>query len=139
MNQRNLIDQLKRHEGIRLFPYRDTVGKLTIGIGRNLDDVGISEQEAETMLLTDIAKAYNTLKARWPKLEALDDARQNVLINMAFNIGVGGLLNFNNMLAAIAMGDYTKAAAEMLNSKWARQVGARARQLAKQMETGLYA
>ena len=127
--------QLMRDEGLRLHPYRDTVGKLTIGYGRNLDDVGISQAEAEMMLTHDIAQAADSL-TNLPVFAVLDDVRQAVLITMAFNLGRTGLMGFRRMWAALAERDYDCAAREMLDSKWARQVGIRAERLAEQMKTG---
>lgn len=131
-----LQKQLTLHEGVRLKPYRCTAGKLTIGIGRNLDDVGITQDEAMLMLRTDIARALSGVRTELPWFEQLDNIRQRVLVDMAFNLGIDGLLAFKQTLAAIASGDYDRAATEMLNSRWAAQVGERARRLARMMRTG---
>lgn len=131
--------QLVRHEGYRAFPYRDSVGKLTIGIGRNLDDVGIARAEAELLLDNDLAKAEAGLRERYASwFTALDPVRQAVLINMAFNMGLVTLGTFRTTLNLIASGDYDGAAIAMLQSKWATQVGQRARDLAQQMKTGVW-
>ena len=131
-----IFDQLKRDEGLGLKPYRDSVGKLTIGIGRNLDDVGISEAEANYLLGNDVAKVTSAIRQQLPWADDLDDARFGVLQNMAFNLGVSGLLQFHNMLSALQSQDWHGAAQEMMNSVWARQVGARATRLEQQMITG---
>lgn len=131
-----LLDDLERDEGLRLKPYRDTVGKLTIGCGRNLDDVGISEAEARVLLANDVARVYLELDANLPWWREMTTTRQRVLANMCFNMGIGGLLTFANTLAAMHAGNYTGAAAKMLDSKWARQVGARAQRLAAMMAAG---
>tara|TARA_R100000541_G_scaffold54605_1_gene63149 strand:- start:288 stop:707 length:420 start_codon:yes stop_codon:yes gene_type:complete len=136
MNKAKLAEQLKKHEGVKLKPYTDTVGKLTLGIGRNLEDKGITEQEALFMLNSDVDYFYGKLAKRLTWFLNLDDVRQNVLVNMAFNLGVGGLLTFKNMLRLASVGHYQEAAEEMLNSKWAEQVGYRANELAEQMRTG---
>lgn len=136
MNKTKLAEQLKRHEGIKLKPYRDTVGKLTLGIGRNLEDKGISEKEALSMLNNDVDEFYSKLAKKIPWFLNLDDARQNVLVNMAFNLGIGGLLTFKNTLKECGDGHFYAASKEMLNSKWAEQVGYRANELAEQMRTG---
>lgn len=133
-----LKQQLKRDEGLRLFSYVDTVGKLTIGYGRNLADVGISSAEADYLLDNDIRKAEGELLQALPWVVNLDDARQAVLVNMAFNIGVHGLLGFRNMLSALEAGVYEEAAKEMEASRWAEQVGARAQRLIVQMRTGVF-
>lgn len=127
---------LLRDEGLSLKPYRDSVGKLTIGIGRNLDDVGISEEEALVFLDHDIHKVTVQVADNLPWYTTLDPCRQAVLLSMAFNMGIGGLLGFKNTLEMIRLGKYTEAAEAMLKSKWATQVKGRAIRLAKMMETG---
>lgn len=135
MNRQLLLEQLQRHEGLRLKPYRDSVGKWTIGYGRNLDDRGISEDEAGFMLDNDIDQVVAELE-RMPLYLSLDSVRQVVLANMAFNMGVPTLLEFRRMLGALARGEWNRAADEMLDSKWARQVGDRAVELSELMRTG---
>lgn len=135
MNRAALIEQLKKDEGFRGKPYRCTAGKLTIGFGRNLDDVGISVGEAEFLLYQDVADVEQALN-EIPGYAALDDVRQTVLANMAFNLGLTRLLKFKKMRAALRAGDFNTAATEMLDSLWARQVGTRADRLARQMRTG---
>jgi len=133
-----LIEQLKRHEGFRSKPYLCTAGKLTIGYGRNLDDVGISKTEAEQLLKNDIQKCIEQLHARFPVVERLDTVRFDCLINMCFNLGITRLSKFKKMWAALENNEYKRASEEMLDSKWARQVGVRAQELAYQMLTGKY-
>lgn len=128
--------QLELHEGLRLKPYTDTAGKLTIGIGRNLTDVGISEEEARMLLDHDILQARAGLEARYPWFAGLDVIRQRVLIDMAFNLGVERLGHFRNTLKAVAEGRWSAAKAGMLNSLWATQVVSRAVRLANMMESG---
>jgi len=115
----------------------DSVGKLTIGIGRNLDDCGISEDEAEMMLLNDIDRTYFDLAYHLPWWKDLDDVRKMVMIDMCFNLGIFGLLTFKNTLAAIKAGDYTEASRMMLQSKWAEQVMGRATELSLMMKEGV--
>ena len=134
----DLIEQLKRHEGFRSKPYHCTAGKLTIGYGRNLDDVGISKTEAEQLLKNDIQQCINQLIARFPVVEKLDTVRFDCLINMCFNLGITRLSKFKKMWAAIEAKQYRRASEEMLDSKWANQVGVRAQELAYQMLTGKY-
>lgn len=138
MDKTKLAEQLKKHEGLRLKPYTDTVGKLTLGIGRNLEDKGITEQEALFMLNNDVDYFYEQLNKSIPWFKGLDDARQNVLVNMAFNLGVTGLLTFKNMLEECKNEQYNFASIEMLDSKWAKQVGNRSLELSQQMLTGEY-
>lgn len=130
-----LREQLRRDEGFRLKPYRDTVGKLTIGCGRNLTDKGISAEEAYLLLDHDIAEVRASL-GRFDWFTALDEARQGVCLNMAFNLGIGGFLAFSKMIQALEVQDYERAAAEMKNSRWAGQVRTRADRLVQQMRSG---
>jgi len=131
----NLIDQLRRDEGVRLSPYEDTVGKLTIGVGRNLTDVGISEEEADYLLANDIKRAHDGLSS-YPWYTALDPIRQAAITNMAFNLGLHGLLGFPHFLSAVAKQDWITAASELANSVWARQVGDRATRIEQQIVSG---
>src|SRR3990167_1132384 len=131
----NLLSQIERDEGYRRFPYADSVGVWTIGIGRNLESNGISFEEAMYLAQNDIKRVTAELKERLHWFDIHSECRQAVLINMAFNMGIGGLLGFKKMIAALEVGDYQIAAQEMLNSKWAKQVGVRAERLAKQMTT----
>lgn len=131
-----LAKQLCIDEGVRLKPYRDTVGKLTIGVGRNLDDRGITEIEAAQMLDTDINLAKVELAFFMPWSSQLNDARREALLNMTFNLGIVKLRLFKNMLAALKAGDWQKAHDEALNSKWAKQVKQRANRIAKTFLTG---
>jgi lysozyme len=128
--------QLRLHEGERLKPYRCTAGKLTIGVGRNLEDRGITAQESDMLLANDIAREEAELMRALPWVGQLDDVRQRVLLDMSFNLGLAGLLGFKNTLAAIQAGDYQRGATMMLDSRWARQVGTRAERLSRMMATG---
>ncbi|SBV97535.1 Lysozyme [uncultured Alphaproteobacteria bacterium] len=128
--------ELRRDEGERLKPYRDTVGKLTIGVGRNLDDVGITAAEADVLLETDIAAAAAGLDRALPWWRGLSEVRRRALLNMAFNLGVPRLLGFSEMCAALARGDFAQAADAALDSLWARQVGARAGRIARMIREG---
>lgn len=132
-------DQIIKHEGLKLNLYQCSAGKWTIGVGRNLEDNGITEAEAMTMLNHDIQACENQLYIAMPWVSQLSDPRRAVLLNMCFNLGFHGLCKFKKMLGACEAGDYERAAAEMLDSKWADQVGMRADELALQMETGEWA
>jgi len=130
-------EQLIRHEGMRLKPYRCTAGKLTIGVGRNLDDRGISKPEAMLLLDNDILNCETELLEHLPVVyTGLNETRKAVLINMCFNLGISGLLGFKNTLAFIGVRDFERAANNMLASKWAKQVGLRAIELSEQMRKG---
>lgn len=130
----NIIKMLKTHEGLRLKPYRDTVGKLTIGVGRNLDDIGINEEEALHLLNNDVNRTINELRTNlsfWNKLSII---RKEALIDMCFNIGLTSFMGFKRMLVALENEDYKESARQMLDSKWARQVGRRSGDLSYMME-----
>lgn len=127
---------LMMQEGMKLKPYTDTAGKLTIGVGRNLDDRGITEAEALHLLANDIVYYWRELSETFPWFNRLDDVRQLALLSMVFNLGIGGLLRFTQMLSALSCKDYNRAAAEALNSHWATQVGKRATDTAAMFRTG---
>ena len=109
-----------------------------MGFGRNLDNKGITAREAELMLENDVLYLSSVLPSKIKFFNQLDKVRADILVNMAFNLGVNGLLKFKKMLTAIGDGYFELAAKEMLDSKWARQVGDRALELAQQMKTGEY-
>ena len=136
MNKKKMIAQLRLHEGERLKPYRCTAGKLTIGVGRNLDDRGITSDESAYLLNNDIDSHWTELLNHLPWVETLDEVRQRIMLDMAFNLGIFGLLTFHRTLGHIKAGNYALASSAMLESKWARQVGQRARRLATMMKTG---
>lgn len=135
MDRDRLKDQLFLHEGFEPKPYKDTVGKWTIGVGRNLDDVGITEVEARTLLDNDIHSAEAIASRVISSYHDLDEVRQRVVVDMAFNLG-GKLAHFKKAIAAIVAEDFDTAATEMLDSLWARQVGRRATRLSVMMRTG---
>jgi len=124
-----LIQLLTRHEGLRLNPYKCTAGYLTIGIGRNIETRGITKQEAEYLLSNDIDHFTAELNKRVFRFNTLPELAKIVLIDMAFNLGVDGLLKFTKTLSLISEGKYKEASKEMLNSAWAKQVGPRAYEL----------
>lgn len=138
MDEASFIEQLIVHEGFELMPYTDTVGKVTIGVGRNLTDRGISEDEALYLLKNDISLHKEELERSFPIVKSLDSVRYYVLLDMAFNMGIPRLQKFRRMWVYIQTSDYDKAAIEMLDSKWATQVGRRAKNLSEQMRTGKY-
>lgn len=131
-----LIEQLKVHEGVRQFPYVDTVGKLTIGVGHNLTDNGLSLPIIDRLLIEDLEQIHVELDRNIPEWCDLSENRRMVLLNMGFNLGIPRLLTFRRFLAALDREDYEVAAAEMLDSKWARQVGDRATELSRLMVDG---
>ena len=128
------IEEMLRHqEGERLTPYVDSVGKVTIGIGRNLTDKGISVEESRAFLYRDIADAIQDVMHCFSCYDQLSRPRQLVLISMAFNLGRDRLSKFVRFIGAVHLGKYDEAAQEMLNSKWTEQVGTRATTLAHMM------
>lgn len=136
MNRERLWKQLQRHEGWREKVYKDSEGILTIGWGRNVEQKGISQAEGGILLNNDIADSESECKKRFPFFSDLNDIRQEVLVNMMFNLGWPRLKGFKRMIAALEEADYELAAAEMLDSKWHTQVKSRAEELATQMRTG---
>ena len=134
-DRKKILDSLKLHEGLRLKVYQDTVGIPTIGYGRNLQK-GISQIEAEFMLDNDLEDAIDAAKGLFKNFDFISPARQEVLIEMAFNLGASRLAGFRNMIAAVEAGEWKKAADEMKNSRWAVQVKGRANELAQIMWQG---
>ena len=127
-----LIKQLKLHEGVEKFPYRDTVGKLTIGVGRNLTDVGLRDHEIDLMLDTDIVLVVDEAE-QYHWFEALTDNRKLVVVDMLFNLGKPRFEKFKKMIAALEAANWAEASEQMLTSKWASQVKGRATTLATMM------
>lgn len=140
--------QLKRHEGLRMEAYLCPAGKLTIGYGHNCEtwpvdgvkkagDV-ISREKAEELLVEDVFGMVDELDDALPWWREMSEPRQAVLLNMAFNMGLPKLLTFKKAIAAMYVGNWNKAAHEMLDSQWAEQVKGRAAELATQMVTGAW-
>lgn len=134
----NIYDLLKKHEGIKLKPYKDSLGILTIGIGRNLDDVGISMAEANTMLYTDVSVAVQECMKEFSWWRPLSEVRQTVIVDMVFNMGIEKFKTFHNTIAALSIGDFNRASEQMLDSVWAKQVGDRAVELSYMMKNDKY-
>lgn len=134
-----LETQLRRDEGEVLHAYLDSLGFTTIAVGRLIDKRkggGISKEESAMLLRNDISKVAAGVAQALPWSAQLDEARRGVLLNMAFQMGLQGLLGFKNTLATIQAGDYKKAAQQMLQSKWATQTPQRAKRLSDQMSDG---
>jgi lysozyme len=129
----SLKEQLVRHEGLRLTVYDCPAGYKTIGVGRNIEQKGITEDEALYLLGNDIKYFTEQLEENLIGFQELSENKKAVLVNMAFNLGVNGLLKFKNMLAAVTEERWEDASSEMLNSRWADQVGNRAIELAEAM------
>lgn len=129
MNREQLIQELKRDEGVVLTLYKCSAGKNTIGVGRNVDDRGITDDESDYLLSNDIDLCIEELRATFPWFQTLSDTRQRVMVNMCFNLGLSRLMGFRKFLAAMEAGEWETAGVEMLDSKWARQVGPRSTRL----------
>ena len=137
MNLEKLEDQLIAHEGLRLDIYKDSVGIWTIGVGRNLEHVGLrSEAEAKFLLRSDLVAIRAELERAIPWLSDLSEARQHGCMDMAFNLGVAGLMKFEKTLRHVANGNYAAASVEMLRSRWSRQVHQRSVTLSEMMARG---
>lgn len=135
MNKEKLRAWLKHDEGYDNMPYICTAGKLTIGYGRNLQDNGISQDEADLMLENDMKRTEkDLLTCKW-YIDAPPSVK-DALFNMCFNLGLPRLLGFKKMIQAIKDKDYTKAAIEALDSKWATQVHGRAKAVAVMIREG---
>ena len=133
-----LIETLRRHEGVKNTLYKCTSDKWTIGVGRNLEDVGLSEEDIDMLLLNDIKRTKELMDDYIPWHNDLDEVRQEALINFVFNVGIGTTMKFKNAMAALEAHDYDTAAVEMLDSNWAKQVGSRAEEVTQMIKTGEY-
>ncbi len=130
----DLVQQLRRDEGVRHTPYLDSKGILTVGVGRNIRDVPFADDEINLMLVNDIKQRIQEL-SEYAWFNGLDDIRKAAIVNMAF-AGIGTLLHFHKMITALANKDWAVANTEMMDSMWSHQVGERANRLAKQILTG---
>jgi len=138
MMMSKLLDLVKLHEGVVSHAYEDSRGYLTIGVGRLIDkklNGGLSEDEINYLLANDIKRCEDEAML-YPFYARLDEARKAVIISMLFNLGKPNFDKFQNLQAALLVGDYRLAAAGMLRSRWAEQVKGRAVELSKMMESG---
>lgn len=137
-NFEKIATYTRQFEGLRLKPYTCPSGKLTIGYGHNLEDNGITKEMAEDLLYLDLEVANMECYAKIPCYSILDDGRRFVLLDMCFNMGINKLLTFKKMLSALNKKDFVEAKKQLLDSKYARQVGNRAQVLARILETGVW-
>lgn len=137
MNKDRLTKMIKRHEGFRSYIYLDSVGVQTVGYGRAIGRIGISEDEALYLLKNDIDRAITGLQ-EFPWFKDLDSVRQEALIDMAFNLGIEGFKKFKRMISALENKSYAQAAIESQDSKWAEQVGPRAKEIGYLITYGKY-
>mgnify|MGYP003642911772 FL=1 len=133
INNDRLLDQLVIHEGLKLQPYYCTSDKLTIGVGRNLDDVGISEAEAEFMLLNDVERVVGQCERSFGWFNEAPDLVQEAVVNLVFNMGMNAFSKFKLTIGHLEAGRYELAGAELLNSRYAEQVGQRSVEVANQI------
>jgi len=144
LDPKDLLARLKLNEGVKLFPYICPAGKLTVGWGRNLEERGITKEEAEVMLMTDMRVALEALDHTYPWWRSMTSPRQIALADMAFNLGITGLTKFRKMITALSQQRWTDAAEECLwndkthgvATKYAEQVGRRAVRNAHAFEFG---
>lgn len=130
MNMQGIQEQLIRHEGLRLKPYRCTAGKLTIGVGRNLDDKGISKEEALHLLNNDTTESFRKLTCIFPdQFRGWPDKFQRVLTDMHFQLGDAGFRKFKKMIRAVKAEDRVEMIRQMRDSRWYRQTTNRAEDL----------
>jgi len=135
INLANMKQELERDEKFKRKIYQCTAGKNTIGIGRNLDDVGIRRDEAEYMLVNDIKEA-ESYAMKYPWYINLDATRKRAIVNMMFNLGPSRFKGFKNAIKAMSVGDHVTAAAEFKDSRWYKQVGVRAKRVCYMIEHG---
>ena len=136
MDRNRLIDQLRIHEGVEKTVYNDSEGIPTIGVGRNLRDRGLSDDEIDYLLSNDIDIVVDELDKVMPWWKDLDEVRQRVLCDLVFNLGMPRFSVFKKSISYMKQQMWDQAADELLDSKWARQVGRRAHTLSEMMRTG---
>ena len=136
-----LLEMLKRHEGVRSKVYLCSAGYETIGVGRNISEsgIGLSDEEVDMLLENDIARVIKELASEYPWFNDLDDIRKDAMIDISFNLGATRLRGFRRALAAMEAAKYKEASTEFLDSKWAKQTGGRALELADMIASGEYA
>ena len=134
----NISDLIKKHEGYRDKPYKCSAGRITIGYGHNLESAGLPIQISEALLEMDIKAAEDDLQSVFDidTLYSISYSRYSVLVNMMFNLGLTRFKGFRLMIQAVKNKDFEQAALEMLDSKWAKQVGARSSELSTMMKRG---
>ena len=121
-----VVEMLKRHEGLRTFPYNCSEGFLTLGIGRNLDANGISEEEAHYLLYNDINKVQKELTKNWGVWRTFPERARMVCIDMAFQMGITGFMSFRETRKLMELGKWLEASEEVLRSRYSIQTPNRA-------------
>ena len=141
MTTDRLLEMLKRHEGVEKFAYRCSDNKITIGVGRNIDKeggLGLDDDEIDYLLENDIDRVVSELDNEYEWFSGLNEARQDAMVDISFNLGQTRLRAFKKALAAMAEGDWSEAADQFMDSRWSGQVGNRAKELTKRIRTGQY-
>ena len=136
---KRLIETLKRHEGVQYYVYKDHLGYETIGVGRCLKEgvgLGLTHDEVDYLLMNDINRCLEELDAAFPWFKDLTEIRREAMINLCFNLGLTRLRKFEKALAAMSIHNYEEAANEFLDSRWAKQVGNRAKEVTEMIRTG---
>ena len=136
-----LLEMLKRHEGVESHAYECSEGKITVGVGRNIDQeggIGLSDDEVDYLLQNDVERVIKELATEYTWFGDLDDVRRDAMVDISFNLGATRLRLFKRALAAMEEADYKVAATEFLDSKWAKQVGGRALELTDMISSGEY-
>jgi len=136
MSYEKLIETLRRHEGVEHKVYEDTMGIKTIGVGRNLESVGLSDEEIDYLLVNDIDRTKKLIDQYLPWWTNLNEVRQEALINFVFNVGIGTAQKFKNAMKHLEEGNYEESAKEFLDSNWAKQVKGRAIEVTDMIRTG---
>jgi len=131
---------IKRHEGVETHCYKDHLGLETIGVGRCIAEgsLGLSDDEIDYLLDNDIVRCIKELTRSLPWFSSLDEVRKEALIDLCFNLGLTRLLGFKKALAAVEVSDWDTAKVELLDSRWATQVGNRAQEIAEMIRSGVY-
>lgn len=135
-NIQDLMELIESHEGRRHTAYKDSRGIITIGIGRNLESKGLNDEEIESLFFRDVLDAIEDTVSIYPNLRTYTENRQKALIDMAFNMGRGGLASFRKMRKAILNGDWIEAAAQAQDSRWYNQVGNRSKKIVEMLRNG---
>ena len=141
MTTDRLLEMLKRHEGVEKFAYRCSDNKITIGVGRNIDKeggLGLDDDEIDYLLENDIDRVVSELDNEYEWFSGLNEARQDAMVDISFNLGQTRLRAFKKALAAMSEGDWSEAADQFMDSRWSGQVGNRAKELTKMIRTGQY-
>jgi lysozyme len=135
-----LLEMLKRHEGVESHVYRCSAGYETIGVGRNISKsgLGLTDDEVDYLLENDIVRVVKELSSEYPWFNDLDDVRKDAIIDIGVNLGATRLRGFRRALAAMDAADYKTASLEFLDSKWSRDVKGRSTELAYMIEMGEY-